>query len=85
MCEHLAVSVVIIFSYIFPYSNADWDGLQDFLRDVPWLDIFRHDANYAAKEWIGIGIDCFIPHYKFQLILHSSPWFTSACAAAIAM
>ena len=72
---------------VFSYSNADWDGFRDFLRDVPWIDIFKHNVNYAAKEiteWIEIGIDCFIPHRKFQLKPHSSPWFTPACAAAIA-
>ena len=23
------------------YSCADWDGLRDHLRDVPWEDIFK--------------------------------------------
>ena len=23
------------------YSCADWDGLRDHLRDVPWQDIFK--------------------------------------------
>ena len=96
--DHLVVSVDVDFidksnkehpyhRTVFSYSNADWDGLRDYLRDVPWIDIFRHNANYAAKEitdWIDIGIDCFIPHRKFQLKPHSSPWFTPACAAAIA-
>ena len=68
------------------YSKADWDGLKDHLRDVLWLDIFKHGDICAAKEipeWVVIGIDCYIPHRKFQLKPHSLPWFTP-CAAAIA-
>ena len=55
---------------------------------MPWLDIVKYDATYAAKEiteWVVIGIDCYIPHRKFQLKPHSSPWFTHSCAAAIAI
>ena len=26
---------------VYSYSKADWDGLRDHLRDVPWLDIFN--------------------------------------------
>ena len=28
---------------VYSYSKADWDGLRDQVRDVPWLDIFKHD------------------------------------------
>ena len=66
---------------VYSYCKADWGGLSDHLRDVPWLDIFMHDATYTAK--VKIGIDCYIPHRMFQLKHHSSPWFTP-CAAAIA-
>ena len=72
---------------IYSYRKADWDGLRDHLRGVPWLDIFKHDATYAAKEiteCVEIGIDCYIPHRKFQLKPHSSPSFTPSYAAAIA-
>ena len=34
----------------YSYSKADWDGLRDHFGDVPWLDTFKHDATYAAKE-----------------------------------
>ena len=53
---------------------------------MPWLDIFKYDATYTAKEiaeWVEISIDCYIPHRKFQLKPHSTPWST-LCAAAIA-
>ena len=47
------------------------------------LDIFKHDATYAAKEiteWVEIGIDCYVPHINFQLKPHSAP----SCAVVIA-
>ena len=31
------------------YSRADWHGLCDHLRDVPWEDIFKHTAPAAAS------------------------------------
>ena len=30
-----------------------------------------------------VGIDVYIPHRKYQVKPHSSPWFSAACAAAI--
>ena len=72
---------------VYGYSHADWDSLCDHLRDVPWEDIFQLDASSAASEfceWVQIGIDVYIPHRKYQVKPHSSPWFSAACAAAIA-
>ena len=40
----------------------------------------------AAKEFCGrvqVGIDVYIPHCKYQVNPHSSPWFSAAYAAAI--
>ena len=70
----------------YDYSCADGDGLRDHLRDVPWEDIFKLGASAAASEfckWIQVGIDVYIPHRKYQVKSHSSPWFSAACAAAI--
>ena len=64
------------------YSRADWDGLHNHLRDVPWEDIFKLSASGATSEffeWVQVGIDVYIPHQKY----HSFPWFSAACAAAI--
>ena len=36
------------------------------------------------SSWIQAGIDAFIPCRKFQARPNSSPWFSPACAAAIA-
>ena len=96
--DHVVVSVSIDFPkntkqdtpfhrVAYDYSCADWDGLCDHLRDVPWEDIFKLSASAAAREfceWVQVGIDVYIPHRKYQVKPHSSPWFSAACAAAIA-
>ena len=56
------------------------------MRDVPWENIFKLGASAAASElceWVQVGIDVYIPHRKYQVKPHSSPWFSAACAAAI--
>ena len=69
----------------YDYSRADWDGLRDHLKDVPWENIFKLGASAAASEfceWIRVGIDVYIPHRKYWVKPHSSPWFSASCAAA---
>ena len=67
------------------YSRADWDGLCDHLKDVPWEDIFKFGTAAASEfyDWVQVGIDVYIPHRKYQVKPHSSPSFSAACAAAI--
>ena len=51
----------------YDHSRADWDGLRDHLRDVPWEDIFKLSASAAAtefSEWVQFGIDVYIAHRK---------------------
>ena len=70
----------------YGYSCADCDCLHDHLRDVPWKDIFKLVASAAASEfceWVQVGVDVYIPHRKYQVKPHSSPWFSAACAASI--
>ena len=95
--DHVVVSVFIDFAInskqdtlfhcvAYGYSCADWDGLHDHLRDVPWEDIFKLSAFAAANEffeWVQVGIDIYIPHCKYQVKPHSHPSFSAACAAAI--
>ena len=67
-------------------SCADWDSLCDHLGDVPWEDIFKLSPSAAASEfceWVQVGIDIDISHCKYHVKLHSSPWFSAACAAAV--
>ena len=95
--DHIVVSVSIDFPsnsqrdapfrIAYDYSRANWDGLRDQLRDVPWEDIFKFGASTAASEfceWVQVGIDVYIPHRKYQVKPRSSPWFSAACAAAMA-
>ena len=47
---------------------------------------FKLGASPAASnfcEWVRVGIDVYIPHRKYRVKPHSSPWFSAACAAAI--
>ena len=96
--DHVVVSVSIDFPInskqdtpfhrvAYDYSRADWDGLRDHVRDVPWEDIFKLSASTAASEfceWVQLRIAVYIPHCKYQVKPHSSPWFSAAaCAAAI--
>ena len=56
------------------------------MRDVPWDNIFKLSASAAVSEfceWFQVGVDVYIPHCKYQVKPHSSPWFSAACAAAI--
>ena len=48
--------------------------------------LYKLSASAAASkfcEWVQVGIDVYIPHRKYQVKPHSSPWFSAACAAAI--
>ena len=58
--DHAVVSVSIDFPsnserdspfhhIAYDYSCADWDGLRNHLRDVPWADIFKLGASAAAS------------------------------------
>ena len=76
----------LFYCITYDYSRADWDGLCDHLRDILWEDIFKFSASAAGSkfcECIQPGIDVYIPHHKYQVKPHSSPWFSAACAAAI--
>ena len=72
--DHVSVSIDFpsnsqqdaLFHHIaYDYSHADyWDGLCDHLGDVPWGDIFKLSALFAASQfcqWVQVGIvfSCF--------------------------
>ena len=85
--NHVVVSVSIVFPsnsqqdalfhhIAYDYSRADWDGLCDHLRDVPWDDIFKLSDSADVSEfceWVQVGINAFIPHKKYQVKPHPSP------------
>ena len=71
----------------YDYTCADLDGLRYHLRDVLWEDVYKLSASTAASEfceWVQVGIDVYITHRNYQVKPHSFPWFSAACAAAIA-
>ena len=62
----------------YGYSCAYWDGLCDHLRDVLCTNIFKLGASAAVSEFcegVQVAIDVYIPHRKYQIKPHSSPWF----------
>ena len=88
--DHIVVSISIDIpsnsQQDAPCHCADWNGLCDHLRDVPWEDIFKVSGSAADSEfceWVQVGIDVFIRHQKYQFQPHTSPCFSVACAAAI--
>ena len=95
--DHVVVSVSIDFPtnsqqdapfhhIAYDYSCADWDGLCDQLRAVLWQDIFKLSASAAASEFcelVQVGTNVYIPHCKYHVKPHSSPWFSAACVTAI--
>ena len=90
--DHVVVSVSIDFPtnsqqdapfhrIAYDYSCADWDGLRDHLRDVPWEDIFKLSASAAASEFCEwVRDDLSIPNQTYQVKPHSSLWFYTAFA-----
>ena len=51
------------------------------------ISFFKYRASKCTvliSEWITNGINIFVLHKKFQQKPHSQPWFSPACAAAIA-
>ena len=68
------------------YCRADWDGLQDHLRDVPWEAILILRASAAASEFcqsVQVGNNAYITNRKYQIIFYSFPWFPVAYTAGI--
>ena len=90
--DHVVVSVSIDFPsnsqrdapfhhIAYDYSCADWDGLCDHLRDVPWEDIFKLGPFTVASEFcelVRVGTDVYtlIESIRLSLIhLHGFQQF----------
>ena len=52
-------------------------------RKVFFLKLGASAAASEFCEWVQVGTDVYIPHRKYQVKPHSSPWFSAACAASI--
>ena len=71
----------------YRYAQADWDNFRSYIADGPFNFFFKFRASKLTSlisDWIRNGIELFIPHKTYQQKPHSQPWFTAACAAAIA-
>ena len=51
------------------------------MGDVFWLGVSAAASEFC--DWVQVGIEVYIPHCKYQVEQHSSPWFSAACAAGI--
>ena len=47
------------------------------------LNLVYSAAASEFCEWAQVGIDVYIPHWKYQVKSHSFPWFSASFAAAI--
>ena len=58
-----------------------------FLITCEMLRILKLVAFTAVSKfckWVEVRIDVDIPHYEYQVKPHSSPWFSTGCAADVA-
>ena len=73
----------------YDYSCADWDGLCHHLKDAHGmitleLVLLLLLVNFVSGFRLYISqIQIYIPHCKYQVKPHLSPWFSAACTAAI--
>ena len=71
---------------VLRYRDADWDGLRNFIANIP-KEKLSGDPTVAAQElleWIQVGIEIYVPSKTYQVRPASQPWFTPECSAAIA-
>ena len=80
--DHVGVSVsidfpsnpqrdILLHRIAYDYSCANWDGLRDHLRDVPWEDIFKLSASATASEFLS-GFRLELMHVSFIVSFRSS-------------
>ena len=75
----------VVHSTKWHFGAADWDGLRDFLLDIPWLSFSSNDPNCLLEhitDFIRAGMEMFIPHNKYTKRSNSPKWFDHNCAKA---
>ena len=73
-------SICSTMAFPYDYCHADWDELDNYLRDVPWENIFKFSVSATASEfceWVQVKIEVYIHHRKYQVKLHSPPWLSA--------
>ena len=58
-----------------------WSFRDHFLGRISLNSVSATSSEFC--EWVQVGIDVYIPRWKYQVKSHSSPWFLAACAATI--
>ena len=73
-----------LFVIAFNCPCAEWEGICDHLRDVPWEDIFTLDASDVLVNFrSGFLVHVYIPHCKCDVMPHSFLLFSAACADSL--
>ena len=66
------------------YSHANWDGLCDHLRDVPWQDIFKLNASAAVVNFLsGFRLELMYISLIISIKSNLTHLHGFACAAVI--
>ena len=52
----------LFFCTAYDYSHADWGGLCDYFRDVPWEDIYKLGTSAATEFRDSFQAGIYIPH-----------------------
>ena len=95
--KHVIVSVSIDFSsysYLMPYfikllmTNLVLSGMVfmiiwEMFHGMVSLDSVLLLLLVIFCEWVQVGTDVYIPHQKYKVKPHLSPWFSAACVTAI--
>ena len=82
--HHIHNEIPSIYCMAYDYSHADLDGLFHE-RDVPWKDILSLVLLLLLVNSVSgfrLELIC-IPHQKYQVKPHLSPWLSAACAAGM--
>ena len=58
-----------------------WSSETSSMGGHLWTQYFCSAHEFC--EWVQVGIDVYIPHWMYQVKPHWSPWFSTACDAAI--
>ena len=68
--------IVIMLLSQFPLTFHQIPNGIPHLKDVTWEDIFKLSASCSEfYEQVQVGIGVYIPHSKYKVEPHSSPWF----------
>lgn len=68
------------------YDGADWEGLRNFLANVPWNLFFSGDPDCFLghiTDFLKVGMETYIPHHIYTKRSDSPKWFDHNCARVL--